>query len=105
MHGIPYKLRNIPLPDLNCHFAILCYNIAVNNGACDTDIVQIVKEDDIRTLTRCNAAHFMIHAEAGSRIDRDILDGFDRVEPFLYGTAHDVIHMAVLNQGIGMGVI
>ena len=97
MHGMADRLRHCSRLNVDRHFPVFRNNFTVDHGACDADVVQVFEEDYIGAFARRNASHFVVHAEAGGNVDRDILDGFDRVEPLADGAAQNMVKMAVVH--------
>ena len=105
MHGVPDAVREGGFSDLHGHPAVLRHHDAVDDGPGDPDILQVAEEDDIGALARGAAAHLMVHAKTGCRVDGHVLDGFDRIQALPDGAADDMIQVAVVDQRIGMGVV
>ena len=105
VHGMADALREVGGLDLHAHLAVFRHDVAVDDRSGDADVIQIVKKDDVRALAGRDAAHFVIHAEAGRNIDRHILDGLDGIQPFSDGTADDMIQMALVDERIGVGIV
>ena len=105
VHGIADARREAGGRDVYAHFSVFRHHVAVDDRARDADVTEVVKEHDVRTLARRDAAHLVIHAEAGGDVDRHILDRLDGVEPFLDGTADDVVQMPFVHERVGMRVV
>ena len=105
MHRVEDVLREVGGPDLHAHLPVFRHDVAVDHRPGDADVLQIVKEHDVRALARRDAAHLVVHAEAGRDVDRHILDRLDGVEPLLNGAADDVVQMALVDERVRVRVV
>ena len=105
VHRVEDMLREIGGLDLHAHFSVFRDDVAVDHRPRDADVMQIVKEYDIRALARRDAAHLVIHAEAGRDVDRHVLDRLDGVQPLLDGAADDMIQMTVVDERVRVGIV
>ena len=105
MHRVEDVLREVGGPDLHAHLPVFRHDVAVDHRPGDADVLQIVKEHDVRTLARRDAAHLVIHAEAGRDVDRHVLDRLDGIEALFDGAADDMIQMAVVDERVRVGIV
>ena len=97
MHSVINGCREPGLSDFHRHGPVFCNHFPVNNRPGNADIIQVAEENDVRALARSNAAHLMIHPEAGRRVDGHILDGFDGIQSLPNRAANNMIQVSFID--------
>ena len=87
------------------HFSVCGDGFAVDDGADDVEMFEILQQDDVGAFPRSDGAEILIHAVAVGGVDGGHADGGDRIDAVFDGDAQDVIHVAVADEGVWMGVV
>lgn len=87
------------------HFSVYGDGFAVDDGANDVEMFKILQQDDVGAFSRSDGAEILIHAVALGGVDGGHADGGDRIDAVFDGDAQDVVHVAVADEGVWMGVV
>lgn len=87
------------------HFSVDGDGFAVDDGANDVEMFEILQQDDVGAFPRSDGAEILIHAVALGGVDGGHADGGDWIDAVFDGDAQDVIHVAVADEGVWMGVV
>ena len=85
--------------------SIFCHKVAVDEDKAGMEVLEVVEHDDICTLAWRHRAQVSCKPEALRHIDRDHLDGRDRIDSEGDGLPKDPVEMSLRDKRLGMGVI
>ena len=84
---------------------VLGHHVAVDHGAHDVQIFQVVQKHDVGALAWGDGAQLVLHAEAGGGVDGHHLDGGHDGDAQAHGHAQDIVEVPLGHQGVGVGVV